>query len=196
MGEYAKFNRRDIKIGTCEDMYYLRADQSALVQPLPGNVDPVRDRAELRFRFPWPDEDEIRPGAFERYERGVGLHGVEQPATVDHGVVQFTAPGYNVCLPCPESKAYSGLKIHRNGHPGPVQIVQQRWIGDQLVLICACGGCGAKWREATLDEARPYIDACLREAANRELPPATASDGEWWREVARRIKVGYQGLVR
>ena len=65
MGEYAKFQGQSIKIGTCENMYYLRADQAAMVQPESGNVDPIRDRESLRFRFPFPDEDNVLPGEFE-----------------------------------------------------------------------------------------------------------------------------------
>jgi hypothetical protein len=54
MGEYALYKGQQIKIGTCETMYYLRADQAHLVTPLPGNVDPIKDADEIRFRFPSP----------------------------------------------------------------------------------------------------------------------------------------------
>lgn len=32
MGEYATYKGQEIKIGTCEDCYYLRADQRHLAQ--------------------------------------------------------------------------------------------------------------------------------------------------------------------
>ena len=58
MGEYAKHKGEEIKIGTCENMYYLRFDQRHKVKALPGNVDPNgADAYALRFRFPWPNED-------------------------------------------------------------------------------------------------------------------------------------------
>jgi hypothetical protein len=58
MGEYARYNGSDIKIGTCEDMYYLRADQAHLVTaPVDGMLDPIKYAAQIRFRFPFPEED-------------------------------------------------------------------------------------------------------------------------------------------
>src|SRR5947199_3445544 len=106
MGEYAMYGGVQVKIGTCENMYYLRADQRDQVWVMPGNVDPMDAEAlgVIRFRLPWPDEDHIEPGAFERYDRALGLYGVEVPAEVEHGRVQFVASaGYNVMLSCPES---------------------------------------------------------------------------------------------
>ena len=43
MGEYAKRNGKEIKIGTCESMYYLRYEHRKQVQPMPGNVNPAPD---------------------------------------------------------------------------------------------------------------------------------------------------------
>ena len=190
MGEYANFGQGRIKIGTCEDMYYLRADQAHRVTPIAGNVDPVRDAESLRFRFPWPDEDNTAPGAFEKYNRRAPVWGVIAPAEVEHYTVQFTAPGYCVSLPCPES-GESTLHVHRNGHPGPVQITQQRRVGQQLVLIACCGGCGVAWRLPTLEDAQPYIEACLAEVEKAERYGSTSS-AQWWAEVARRIRRGYE----
>ena len=73
MGEYAMFQGEQIKMGTCEQMYYLRADQAHLVKPLEGNVDPIKDAGEIRFRFPFPDEDHVPPGEFNDYDRTVVL---------------------------------------------------------------------------------------------------------------------------
>jgi hypothetical protein len=91
MGEFARYGGERIKIGTCENMYYLRADQRFRVAALCGNVDPVRDAPHLRFRFPFPDEDHVAPGAFDRYDRAIGLYGVDVPTDIEHGSVQFTA---------------------------------------------------------------------------------------------------------
>jgi len=67
MGEYAKFNGEEIKIGTCNMMYYLRYDQKNLVEPIPGNIDPVKDIRSIWFRAPRADEENIMPGEFEYY---------------------------------------------------------------------------------------------------------------------------------
>lgn len=67
------------KIGTCEDMLYLRFDQRYLVKAKPGNVDPARDVKELRFRFPFPDEDSIQPGDFDEPDRSIEVLGFAVP---------------------------------------------------------------------------------------------------------------------
>lgn len=203
MGEYAKYSGEEIKIGTCENMYYLRADQAHRVQALPGNVDPVRDAGEIRFRFPWPDEDVQAPGSFERCERSVAIHGVPLPEDFDHSTVQFTSGnGFLLSLPCPLSKAgqeaaeKAGIKIHKNGYAGDFQITQQRFFEGNLVLIGQCGGCGAKFRLPTMAEAAPVVEACLAEADKRingvesQKDPSTA---RWWMTIAARILDGYRG---
>lgn len=206
MGEYATFNDYQIKIGTCEDMYYLRFDQRALVRAERGSVDPVADAEHLRFRFPWPDEDGIEPGSGKFYDNGfhrsLPVHGFAAPSDVDHGTVQFVAQaGYNVSLPCPESDAYTGgddlssrlltgggllrVRVHRNGFSGAVHLVAQRLIpGVGLVPILKCGGCETMWRE----EERARIEelaVCLRAEGDRY-----SSDARRWHIIADRVLHG------
>lgn len=134
MGEYAKYAGREIKIGTCEDMYYLRASQRGAVERLPGSVNVNSDEVYgVRFRFPWPDEDTIEPGAFKDYDRAITAYGIPMPDHVEHHSVQFCASaGYNCSLPCPESKDGQWIRligadnqpkpitVHRNGFAGAV----------------------------------------------------------------------------
>ena len=193
MGEDAKYLGRLVKIGTCEDMYYLRADQRYKVQPVSGSVDPVRYERELRFRFPFPDEDNIAPGAFEDCDRGVRLDGIEA-IKGDHGTVQFTAhPGYLLNLPCPLGEQGAklvkdaGLNLHKNGWGGGLKIVQQKILENGIrCIVVACNACRCKWREETLEDAMPYIKACEDEAAR---PNGSA---DWWRKIAARIREGYE----
>jgi hypothetical protein len=189
MGENARYNGQLVKIGTCEDMYYLRADQTWQVSPVSGSLDP-RDpevQKEIRFRFPWPDEDGTAPGAFKDYDKAVAVHGVELPEGLEHHTVQFSAhAGYLLSLPCPEGPSAHGLQIHRNGFAGPVRIVQQAYRAGVLAVICQCGGCGARYNVPTLAEAQPIIEACEREAGYRAEGP-----GGWWRMIAKRIAEGY-----
>lgn len=193
MGEFARYNGIEIKIGTCEEMYYLRADQADKVTALSGNIDPVGDAEQLRFRFPFPDEDSVSPGEFEDAFRGLTVPGL--PALgldFEHSTVQFTNPtGYLVSLPCPEGpQADHGLKVHRNGFAGAVKIVQQRKLDGKLVLICECAGCGGKFRLPTLQDAAPVVKACLTEARlARERGSQTSS--AFWLTVAERIMTGY-----
>lgn len=199
MGEYANYNGEQIKIGTCENMYYLRADQARKVGPLKGNVDPIRDRESIRFRFPWPDEDKVEPGAFDPYNRGLAL-SLPAPTDVEHYSVQFTASaGYNCSIPCPESCATSGgyatlvpavtlvdgkpLTVHRNGFGGAVKVVQQRYVGEILTLVCECGGCGGMWSYPKLEDAAPVVEAVLAEGYRR--------GSDFFFKVADRIVAGY-----
>lgn len=188
MGEYALHEGREIKIGTCEDMYYLRADQRHQVQRLPGNVNPATETG-IRFRFPWPDEDGKKPGSFEPPDRGICPgYDLKPPAEVEHCPIQFKADaGYLVSLPCPEAphiRDLPNLRIHRNGFQGAVLITQQRPWEGHLVLVCMCGGCGTKYRLPTLEDAKPVIDACRKRAAE--------SCDDWWSKVADRIEAGYK----
>ncbi len=133
MGEYAKNLRGEsVKIGTCESMYYLRADQAHLVRHEHGNVDPVADRYDIRFRFPFPDEDAIAPGDFADHARAIWLTPAEPVEGFDHGRVQFiSSAGYNVMLPCPEDPISGDspeYTVHRNGFPGSVGIYAQKHL--------------------------------------------------------------------
>lgn len=196
MGEYAKFAGRDIKMGTCEDMYYLRAEQVPQLRPLPNSLNP-RDPEVLqvlRFRFPWPDEDGTEPGAFDRYNRTAAVHDVQLPEGVEHDLVQFVAQaGYLVSLPCPEGPpATHGLQVHRNGFAGPVLIVQQGYRNGNLAVICRCGGCGAPFNLPTQADAEPVIVACRAEADRMEK---RGESGAWWHTVADRIAAGYAQAI-
>lgn len=202
MGEYATCNGERIKIGTCEDMYYLRFDQRRKVRHESGNVDPVKDAAELRFRFPFPDEDAIEPGAFEDYRKGVRIDGMPASKDVDHYNVQFSAPnGYLCSLPCPESAEYTAepngssrsligvnrtapIRVGLNGYGGACKLVAQKFRpGIGLVPIMQCGGCGSLWRiedradiEALAVALRSMADAALRNKSGMQSYYNTIAD--------------------
>jgi hypothetical protein len=78
MGEYAvrRSDRSSIKIGTCEDMYYLRFEDRHRIEPDKNSVNPAIDSqaAELRFRIPFPDEDGTPIGQYDPYNRGLRLY--------------------------------------------------------------------------------------------------------------------------
>lgn len=218
MGEYARYKGVEVKIGTCEDMYYLRYDQRHLVEAISGSVNPVTDAEALRFRFPWPDEDHIEPdtnGFYEKgYERSLCVQGFTAPEGVDHYSVQFKADrGYLVSLPCPESmafenrakpdacadlrlKAYPDLRVARNGFAGAVHLVRQRLIPEVgLVPILRCGGCGAMWREVEIARIEE-IAVCLRSEGDRREwedargPNGHPGGGKFWHQIADRVLAG------
>lgn len=205
MGEYANYRGESVKIGTCEDMLYLRADQRHLVTAEHGSVDPVRDAERgIRFRFPFPEEDGIEPGAFSDPNKRQRVD-METPEGIEHYSVQFTArQGYVVSLPCPESPSgrIAVPQVHRNGFAGATFLVQQRIVDGQLVAVFECA-CGAKWRAPSLEDAQPAIDGLRSEADRldhlRSVGPYAADGPDAaatrLRTIADRIEAGYRVAV-
>lgn len=206
MGEYAKYGSSRVKIGTCEDMYYLRAGQRFQVFPEPGNVDPRGDDAyALRFRFPWPNEDDTAPGGFDSGYKMVSAPGATVPQGVEHYNIQFRADaGYLLSLPCPEGDANNtpgltttsgALKIARNGFNGAVQLVAQKLLRDgRLVPVCRCGGCGGMYRMEDAAEIEALAVAFRSEADSRERSGQHNGTGKqdriFWDTIADRILSG------
>jgi hypothetical protein len=206
MGEHATFQGQTIKIGTCENLYYLRHDQRHLIERYDFSPD------DFRYRFPFPDEDHLEPGQFDDHGRGIRIPGgyslSDQP---DHGIVQFTAyAGYNLCIPCPEQFGHAGLGpvpvelpdggtigVHRNGFNGSPKITQQRELDGLLWTIVDCGSCGGKWR-LTLEQAAAVADLFLDEATRREYRQGDYVDVHsvdtqiQYAQIAGRILSGYR----
>jgi hypothetical protein len=197
MGEYAKYNGEQIKIGTCENMYYLRYDQRNLVDPIPHSLDPSDESiiGEIRFRFPFPEEDHTEPGAFDDAFKGLGIYGADDLLEgVDHDKEQFVSSrGMNVCLPCPESAEGKAApyKVHKNGYSGSVRIVQQKRVGAELWTVCECGSCGAKFRLE--QESAERLAVAVRAYADRE--PEASSRATYYHTIADRVLAGYNSAV-
>lgn len=181
MGEYAKYLGQEVKIGTCENMYYLRADQAGQVEAVRGSVDPVADRDALRFRFPFPDEDEGEPGSFDDYNRAAKIPGWTLPEGFDHvsGSVQFKAePGYLLSLPCPEGgNLPEGIRVGKNGWSGGYGVRAQRFIEGAWWTIVSCGSCGEMWR-LPREVAATVAEAFIAEAERTEYRRGYDFDAE------------------
>lgn len=200
MGEFALYGRERIKIGTCENMYYLRWSQARQVRAESGSVDPIEHASAIRFRFPFPDEDGTPPGAFEDFNRGVGVD-VAPSEDVEHSGMQWRHEIGNGCflayMPCPYSTEAKNLpfKIHGNPAPsrGTVEITQQRCVNGYKgvrMLVVRCSACHASWRLTTLDDALSYVSACIGNA-RKELAAKRDHAAPFWVEMARRILEGY-----
>ena len=88
MGEYCYrlADKKLVKMGTCADMYYIRFEQMADVEPENGSS------FGSRFRLPWPDEDHHLPGD---YCDGQAQGGYRECALVGDridGKLQFFQP--------------------------------------------------------------------------------------------------------
>lgn len=222
MGEYAvrKSDGQEIKIGTCEDMYYLRYDQRDAVQGGDAALWAARAWEGARFRFPFPGEDGIAPGDFDDHTKSLNISGWQIPAdwTIAHDTVQFKADqGYVVSLPCPEDNPdqtfgesrYGTLKVHKNGFRGSLFLAQQRIICDEdgarhLVPILRCA-CGAAFNIGTDYSIFESLAVFLRSQADEDVRHENISNVRWGRSevsettrsrmlhtVADRILSGYE----
>lgn len=193
MGEYGKYQGRQIKLGTCESMYYLRESQRGLIQAESGSVNVnSSDRFEIRFRFPWPDEDDVAPGAFDPYDRGVPALGFPAAQCCEHYDVQFASSrtGYLIALPCPEGPhARSDIRVMRNGFQGASVLCQQKILRDgRIVPVLRCGGCGAMWREEDAERIEALMVA-FRSEADR-WARGDAARAAFYHAIADRIAAG------
>lgn len=167
MGEYAKRKSDgvEIKIGTCEDMYYLRYEDRGKVSKIPNSLDPS-DCDGLRFRLPFPDEDNILPGQYEDYNRGLRLYQSVNAGTAsawhqdftdestmsDPGIIQLKheTSGLLLNVPCyhghklPEVTAPIQAFWNGKGHSLELSSIKAH-RGDVLPVV-GCRHCGGKWR--------------------------------------------------
>lgn len=162
MGEYAirKSDRTEIKIGTCEDMYYLRYEDREKVSPREGSLDPAIIDG-LRFRVPFPDEDEVLPGEYDIYNRGLRLYQTVNPGTPSAwhqdfadestlkspGTIQLRheASGLLLNVPC-----YHGIKLPEvgasmkafwNGKGHSFELSSVKATADGLYPVVRCRHC-------------------------------------------------------
>jgi len=175
MGEYAKFNGGEIKIGTCECMYYLRYDDRGRVDPVSGNVNP-QTTSGLFFRLPFPDEDDQLPGSYSPYSRGYRLGRKEkepsgeywrdwQPVGMedsDAGVVQLKheASGLLLNVPCHHGAKLpdvgNGMKAFWNGKCHALELRHVKSMPDgSLRPVYACRFCDSIW-SADWEDILPY----------------------------------------
>lgn len=93
MGEYIRYKESEIKIGTCEDLYYTsyqkynQALNNGRISEVPGNGHPseyAKPNSGFRFRFPFPDEDKLPFGEIGKFHhhRGVPVK-IEPPKEHD-----------------------------------------------------------------------------------------------------------------
>lgn len=197
MGEYIKLHGEPTKLGTCEDLYYctFQALQhwAGIADRVPGNLEPreyLNPKWGFRYRFPFPDEDNMGIGSHDAFNRGLLLPCINKDAPIvlaprehDYHRVSINCNGthnVNVRVPCPAS----GNLTHHSPIPStvPVELVQQKQVDGNLVPVLRCGWCGSKYR-ITIDESRWLFNHLIHnEGGNSKL----------WHEIAARIAAGYQ----
>ena len=181
MGEYAKRKSDgvDIKIGTCESMYYLRWDDRHKVTPLPGSLNPATE-ANLYWRLPLPEEDGILPGAYESHDKSITLlpweeeddrwKSYEPDDDVEAGNIQLHHESSGLLL---NVKCYHGVKLPYVGadvkafwngkasHNWELCFIKNHQPPDgqqELRPLVRCRHCGSMFREQWVN-VLPHIQS-------------------------------------
>lgn len=208
MGEYAKLKQTGerVKLGTCENLYYLRHEHLGLIEPDTSDVHPmdVTEHFDVyRFRFPWPDEDGIvTPGCigdlpFDRQEPVIWPIGaLWESFEFNHENVTFVDVRLGLLnLPCPESEdgarlvGYKGVQYLRSLPLGSMTLQYQKQLADgRVVPVMGCRTCGAKFRVEDADGIRT-IAVAFRSMADRapQEPTGVQRSAAWLHAVADRI---------
>ncbi len=123
MGEYLKFRGQDIKLGTCESLYYISLPQVDKYKSEIHGISQYLKPGIFRFRFPFPDEKHLMPGEDgpdHNFDRGFLMsipksYGIEMP----HGTIFMRTDGLgkNAGGPANREKAPAiGFKCHCPQH--------------------------------------------------------------------------------
>lgn len=169
MGEYAISRRtgHEIKLGTCETMYYIRYSQKNEVKYDFGKY-------AYFWRLPFPEEDGIPAGSYETYEpwkntsrafldeRYFEMKKKLYDQEPEAGFVQLRsdALGMLVNVSCyhgtrlPEST--KDTKFFFNGKRNPLRIAYVKNYPTEMRVVYACAACGKMW-SASYNEIAPYI---------------------------------------
>ncbi len=221
MGEYIDYKGKEVKLGTCESLYYTRLEQLeaaeavGILEKRGGNLsaseylDPANG---FRYRFPFPEEDNIDIGDFVDYDKGmiVQLQHEDRDLVEDmeHGDIWHACHpkggGYNVNIatPCPQSKEldWTGTQqpdnsFKRLSHspiaPRIIEITQQKQVDGEIWTVIDCPYCTAKVRieyESAVKLVHSiqvgYIET--RKQDNEEICRA------YYQTVCDRILAGYK----
>jgi hypothetical protein len=196
MGEYAKriSDGNEIKMGTCEEMLYLRFEDRGKISALPGSVN-VNDphlAGQLLYRLPYPDEDGILPGDYKDPFRALRLYDKDgnefkdESLTARPGTVQLRheKSGLLLNVPC-----YHGMKLPEvaapmkafwNGKGWSFELAFLRAVLEdnrlRLYPVIQCRHCRLAWRSAWSDvidfipePMRGRMALYAREGMQREL---------------------------
>lgn len=165
MGQYIKFKNQEVKIGTCEDCYYITFQQmtenkSRFSDIGDGNAQSyLKVDSGYRFRFPFIDESKIEPFQFDEFHKGFLFRipktiGVE----ISHKPI-FTRVGFQanntqdkeagIEIPCPQMDDFEGRRWSNEGILY-IEFTQQKYVINEgvkeLQTVARCPYCGTSSR--------------------------------------------------
>lgn len=184
MGEYAirRTDEKQIKIGTCESMYYIRYEDRHKVKPLAGNVD-LKDAHEygLRFRLPIFAEDAIAPGDYEGMGHGHLLFhettGKAFPiveakpgriyARDEQSGIQVSFPCYHGQKLCADvGQGDEAIKFRASNYHAVAELIYLKAVreldADLVVPVIRCRHCHDEWR-CKWEDVWDYLDEKYQE---------------------------------
>jgi hypothetical protein len=177
MGEYAirKSDQAEIKIGTCESMYYLRWE----------DIDKVQINYNLRepglwFRLPLPKEDGIEPGSYDGHRALVRLMPYPDPdnerQTIAFSLEDPTPGRFQMHHP---SGLLLGVPCYHGAHlpdvavgwsacwngkdPHPWELLMVKNTEEGLLPIVSCRHCRDTYRTSWANVLPHVLDPVLRE---------------------------------
>lgn len=216
MGEYLKVNGKEIKLGTCESLYYVRLSDLQEIEAL-GIAEKIDGNDELagyldpqngyRYRFPFPNEDNTPAGDYENYDKGFSvvidphtapqLYGFLRGEEWEHGTICHScnvdgAYNVNILLPCPLAHDFpKDIKLSQGSAQPVIEIVQLKQVEGKIWTVIRCGFCKSAIRldEEGGTELATVLNAYADNMARYKDNESTV---EYYREMARRVLAGYK----
>ncbi len=179
MGEYAtrKADKHDIKIGTCEQMYYIRYEDRNQVAPLEGSLDCAKEDG-LYWRLPVKEEDGILPGNYESMyaEQRLCKYDAKRETIIDFkfpesaknpGSIPLAHEnGLRISVPCLHGESLpeiEGARVGWNGKTHSYVLQSIKNTTDGIKAVVACRHCGNAWRFDIADIIDYVNDPTLKE---------------------------------
>lgn len=173
MGEYArrKIDGQEVKIGTCNRMYYCRYDQK-------NEIDYPYNSDNLIWRIPNPDEDGTLPGDYNysllrddvivpwKLKLDSSKLKREDVAILkETGTIQLSDKrmGLLVNIRCPhglplKQEANAQCSLGYNGHQNTLHLCGLKNTQRELTVVFSCASCGSIW-SASFNELEPLIES-------------------------------------
>jgi hypothetical protein len=160
MGEYArrKSDGVEVKIGTCSRMYYLRYENRNDVTQLPHSLHPGKE-LDLIFRLPFPDENKVPIGEYQKYDRSIELKNFNLNTDDDDaGTIQLKhESGVLVNVSCHHGNRLPDITGEAKALWNGKTTVNFKLIGVKstaggLLPVVACKWCNLTWSLAEWDK--------------------------------------------
>ena len=163
MGEYAfrKSDKKEVKIGTCDSMYYLRWENCKDVR-YSGNW------WDASFRLPFPDEDNVRIGEYIKHDRYIPLINYRPTSALDDGElllshvsgVRINVPCYHGCAVDIDENMFQPLTTWPHAKVQPsfaLMRVKQSREFNKLCPVVKCVWCDYAYYSSTWQDILPFI---------------------------------------